>query len=250
MIEPVPIVSRSGKPIESIDDWKRLASTEGKWADGYSAKELARLWLSGQGAPAVCAALEPVLPGLRLNKAVAEAQISFDSYAGGVRNHDVLAYGAADCGRVVVGIEGKVNESLDGTLADKYEQARKRAHAGKNTNLDKRLDNLLDVIIGTSMGAEPSIAGLRYQLFSALAGTVAAASGATAAAAVVVHLIRSPLANGEKFAETRRAVAEFCAAVNVASMGSVSGPIRLRKSLAEARLGMPIWLTVIETGTA
>src|SRR4051812_4475277 len=101
--------SRTGHLVRSLEDWERFASTKGKWADGYSAKELARLWLSGEGPRAVEAALEPVLPDLAIVEAVAEAQISFDNYAGGVRNHDVLAYCESSAGEVVVGVEGKVN---------------------------------------------------------------------------------------------------------------------------------------------
>jgi len=41
-----------------------------------------------------------------------------------------------------VGVEGKVNESLDATIARKYEQAGRRKRDGKNTNLDRRLDAL------------------------------------------------------------------------------------------------------------
>ncbi len=228
MDNSVLIRSRAGEPIESIEDWKRLASTEGKWADGYSAKELGRLWLSGEGPAAVCAALEPALPGLTLNTAIAEAQISFDSYAGGVRNHDVLAYGAANGGDVVVGVEGKVNESLDDTLAEKYQSAHRRKERGKNTNLDKRVDDLLTTIIGRTIAADPSLAGLRYQLFSAMAGTVAAAKPTTAAAAVVVHLIKSPLANVKKFDDTRNAVAEFGDALGLEGGDALVGPIKLR----------------------
>ena len=244
------ILSRAGEPIKSIGDWKRLASTKGKWADGYSAKELGRLWLSGQEPAAVCAALEPALPGLTLHTAIAEAQVSFDSYAGGVRNHDVLAYGAANCGEVVVGVEGKVNESLDDTLAEKYQSARRREDRGENTNLDKRVDDLLAAIIGRTIEADPSLAGLRYQLFSAIAGTVAAAKPATAVAAVVVHLVKSPRANAKKFDDTRHAVAEFSAALGLDAGGAPVGPIQLKKAIGQARIGMPIWLAVTETSPA
>jgi hypothetical protein len=40
---PIRARRRDGPPIHTIDDWESLASTKGKWADGFSAKELARL---------------------------------------------------------------------------------------------------------------------------------------------------------------------------------------------------------------
>ena len=55
----VPVFSRSGELIETVADWERLASTKGNWAPGYSARELAMLWLNGEAPAAVCSALEP-----------------------------------------------------------------------------------------------------------------------------------------------------------------------------------------------
>jgi hypothetical protein len=71
--------------------WERFVSTGGKWADGLSAKELARLWLAGEGPVTVRAALRSVLADLNLVEAIAEAQISFDRFEGGARNHELLA---------------------------------------------------------------------------------------------------------------------------------------------------------------
>jgi len=212
--EPVPIFSRKGEPIGDLADWERVASSKGKWADGFSAKELAKLWLHGHGpAAARCARARPARPVS--NRAIAEAKIGFDTYAGGVRNHDVLAFGVSDLGEVVVGI-----------------------------------DDLCDSILGRSLNADPSLADLRYQLLSAIAGTAAAATTATAAAAVVVRLIRSPHANPAKFAETRNAVSDLCAALGLDSDGGAAGPVILKKPPGESSLGMPIWLVVIETEPA
>ncbi len=38
--------SSSGPAIHNLVDWERYAAITGKWADGFSAKELARLWLA------------------------------------------------------------------------------------------------------------------------------------------------------------------------------------------------------------
>src|SRR3954447_15272204 len=193
----VPVNSRAGVEIATVDDWEKHASTKGKWAGGYSAKELARLWLGAAGPQAIVDALAPVFEGLVLERAVAEAQVSFDRYAGGVRNHDVLAFGRTSVGPVVIGVEGKVNESLDATMPQKSAAAASRRAKGQNTNLDKRVDALLADIAGGSVRQTPGLSSLRYQLFSAIAGTVAAAEADTVAAAVVVHLIRAPKAKLE-----------------------------------------------------
>lgn len=131
--------SRGGPVIADLDGWERLASTKGKWKDGFSAEELARLWLEGLGAGSVEDALPPAFADLRITEAVAEGQTTFDRYAGGVRNHDVLAYGRVPAGPIVIGVEGKVNESLDARIEAKYAAARQRQAKGLNTNLHSQL---------------------------------------------------------------------------------------------------------------
>jgi hypothetical protein len=212
--------------------------------------ELARLWLDGAGPQAVIEALAPVLPRLVLDEAIAEAQVAFDAYPGGVRNHDVLAYGHVAAGGVVVGVEGKVNESLDATIARKYQDAARPLPPGKSTNLGKRVDALLLAIAGRSLQDDPSLGALRYQLFSAVAGTLAAARDDTVAAAVVVHLVRTPLAKKAKFAAARAAVADFAHALNLDADSPVIGPLTLHArpggELA-VKHSVPCWIKVVET---
>jgi hypothetical protein len=241
--------SSSGPAIHDLADWERYASTKGKWADGFSAKELARLWLTGAGPRRVEAALVDVIPGLRIEHAIAEAQVSFDQYEGGVRNHDVLAYGPWAGGHAVIGIEGKVNESLDSRLKGKYATAVRRKHEDKNTNLDRRVDDLLAAIIGKRYSDDPNLANLRYQVFSAIAGTVAAAKPTTTAAALVVHLIDTEQAMPKKFEQTRDAVADFARAAGL-DAEEVVGPVVLKRPIAQAPPGLPIYLTVIDTPQA
>lgn len=248
-----PVRSRDGTLIRTVEEWKLHASTAGNWQSGFSAVELARLWLDGAGAQTVTDVLAPVLPGLCLDEATAEAQVAFDRYGGGVRNHDVLAYGHVDAGGVVVGIEGKVNESLDATVARKYEHAERRKQKDKNTNLDKRIDGLLLAIAGRSLDDDPGLGGLRYQLFTAVAGTLAAAREDTVTAAVVVHLIRTPLASNAKFQAARDAVADFAYAMGLDADGHLVGPIELKTEHAGGLVvphPVPCWLAVVESPTA
>jgi hypothetical protein len=256
---PISIRARSAKGplITDLGGWEAHASTPGKWRDHFSAKELARLWLSGDGQRAVTDALAPVIPGLQITQAIAEAQTSFDAYPGGVRNHDVLAFGNSGIGEVVVGVEGKVNESLDASINRKYEAARQIKHpppeSGKkpaNTNLDKRVDGLLDALLGKRVADAPAVGALRYQLFSALAGTVAAATAATEAAALVVHLVETPLADQKKFEQTRQAIEAFAEAAGLDPTAAIVGPISLKKPIGQAKRGMSLWLTAIRTGPA
>jgi hypothetical protein len=183
------IVSRRGDPIRSLDDWERLAgpASEIHWQDDRSAKELARAWIDGSGPKALVGLLDrdPRTAGLGIERAVAEEQAAFDEYPGGPRNHDLLVRGVAARGPTVVGIEGKADESFGQTVAQYAAAAKRRAERGESTNARKRLDGLLRNLTGSSLDAEPALGDLRYQLFSAVAGTLAAA--ADAQAAFVVH---------------------------------------------------------------
>lgn len=252
MSTPVRSRGETPVPITAIEDWQKYASTKGKWEQHFSAMELARLWLdeAGTGPRAVVETLAPVLPGLVLDDAVAEAQVAFDAYPGGVRNHDVLAYGHVADGGVVVGVEGKVNESLDATITRKYQDAAKPLLPGKSSNLGKRVDALLLAIAGRSLKDDSSLGALRYQLLSAVAGTLAAAKEDTVAAAVVIHLIRSPLAKEAKFAAAHAAVADFAQALDLDASGPVIGPLKLHPEHAAGLAvehPVPCWLAVVET---
>ncbi len=239
--------SRNGPFITSIADWERLASTKGKWKDGFSAKELGWLWLIGSGAEACQDALQPVMPGFCVTEAVAEARVEFDDHPGGVRNHDVLAYGTADAGRVIVGVEGKVNESLDARISAKCAAAAKRRQAGLNTNLATRVDGLLDAILGRRVHDDLAIGKLRYQFFSGIAGTVAAADEFTVGAAFVVHLIETTQADVRKFRQTRDAAADFARAADASGAAPLFGPIYLKRRIRGAGTELPIWLATIQS---
>jgi hypothetical protein len=108
----VLIRSRSGDVIKSVDDWRVLASpaSEKHWKNGRSAKELARAWVDGDGQAALVELFESNedLHGLQIRDAVAEAQVAFDQFPGGKRNHDLLIRGECAAGPVVIGLEGRL----------------------------------------------------------------------------------------------------------------------------------------------
>lgn len=231
-----------------LASWRKNASTKGNWADGFSAMELARLWLAGVGPSAITELLAAVLPGFTITRAVAEARVAFDRYPGGVRNHDVLAWGQADLGPVVVGIEGKVNESLDATISGKYKAAATRKAMGQKTNLARRVNELLEAFAGRQLVEEPALGGLRYQLFSGIAGTLAAATSETKAAAFIVHLIQTPSTKPGKLDAVRAAVDEFSAlAFGQSAGGPLVGPVFPHASTPLIPAHVPLWIGVIET---
>jgi hypothetical protein len=65
-----------------------------------------------------------------------------------VRNDDLLAYGHAAVGDVVIGVEAKVNEPLDARISDTYAAAERRQAKGSTLTSTDAFDGLLDVILG------------------------------------------------------------------------------------------------------
>jgi hypothetical protein len=170
----VRIESPDGRPIAKLDGWHELAppAAANHWREHRSAYELARAWTEGDGAERLMVLLGPhdAFAGVELEQAIAERKTWFDDIPGGPRNHDLPVVGRTPAG--VIGIETKADETFDRDLADFVASARRRSAA---TRAPERLDRLTRALFGTTLAEDRSLAPLRYQLFSALAGTLAEA---------------------------------------------------------------------------
>jgi hypothetical protein len=197
------LVSRNGKPIATIEEWRdELNKRElAKFVPFYSAYETARAWTEPNRVPPVVAALfeRPPLAGFQLERAIVEQRTSFDEY-GGPRHHDLLLVARADKGRVAtVGIESKVNEDFGGTLKGEHDRAvAKGLRDGYVSDMPKRLHALSATLLNRDLAPEqpydPRDVDLRYQLLTALAGTLVEAALAYAdVAMVLVHEFQTPL---------------------------------------------------------
>jgi hypothetical protein len=118
--------------------------------------------------------MEPHTAGLVIEQAVAEAQVAFDSYPGGKRNHDLLIRGRVAGGPIVIGLEAKADETFGETVKAYEARATALLKAAKSTNAPARLAGLMDDIAGVTLAEVPAFGDLRYQLFSGVAGTLAA----------------------------------------------------------------------------
>jgi hypothetical protein len=188
--------SRSGARIDGLEAWSVLAppASAEHWREGRSAMELARAWTTGSGAADLAALLDrhPAISGFVPTRAVAEAQTAFDSYRGGRRNHDLLVIGKTAGGSTVVAVEAKADESFGERVRVYRDAAHRRRDAGETTFAPERLTDLVSAVAGRPI--DEQLLDLRYQLFSAVAGTVAAAVDHHASQAVfVVHEFATPL---------------------------------------------------------
>jgi hypothetical protein len=114
-----------------------------------------------------------------------EERTHFDDF-GGPRNHDLLVIGKAGGETVVVAIEAKAGEPFDRTIAEYRDAAMGQRERGEATNKPERLDQLLATYAPALDPKSEEVGALRYQLFSALAGTVVAASEHKAQHAVLM----------------------------------------------------------------
>jgi hypothetical protein len=249
------VTSRNGMPIADLETWQREAGPAGgdrQWQDGRSAKELARAWVGGGTGPQDLAALlagDTRLKGLTIDSAIAEAQTAFDAYAGGVCNHDLLIAGHCDSGPVRIGLEAKADEPFGQTVAEYETRARRDLDAGTPSNALKRVHGLIEDL--TSVEAHSHNLGhLRYQLFTAVAGTLAAAKPGEAAI-FVVHEFATPQTDPAKCQANRLDLARFVREVfGVAIAGEscwVLGPFGI---LAPQFKQTPLYLAHLTTTTA
>lgn len=153
---------------------------------GGSAPTLAAAW---SGPLELLNALDrqPALTGLRIESLHVEAQTAFDKHPGGARNHDLLIVGTAAGGRVLVSVEAKAGETLGPTVAQYRRAAEKREAGGKPTKAPARLDALLRRFISHHDPQSERVEELRYQLLTAVAGTLAAANGSVNHAVLMLH---------------------------------------------------------------
>jgi hypothetical protein len=191
--------NNDGRRLETLADWRNHGGpVSGRlWAEGRSARELARAWIEGDAATQVTSLLTsvPELGGLVLDRGIAEKQTRFDDIRGGPRHHDLLVIGRAPSGTVVIGVEGKADEPFDEPLDAWVMSARARS---ERTRAPERLDRLTTAFFGTTLDEDPLLALLRYQLLSALAGTLADAREQHAAYAVLlVHEFETPWTNDD-----------------------------------------------------
>ncbi len=161
--------------------------------EGRFAYELARAWTGG-GSPAVPAELSALLDsrvrtrGLVVDRAVPELRIRFDSHAGEPRNADLALVGRVGPSRIAVNVEAKADEPFGASIETTRKAARKRLAANPRSRGIQRLDDLVRALLPARGHGQPGADTLRYQLLTAVAGTLAFAhQNAAETAVLVIH---------------------------------------------------------------
>jgi hypothetical protein len=223
------ITGRHGEAIKSVDDWQKHGgpASATHWKPGRSAFELASDFIERDGEVrlAELVALLDEVGELALTGAVAEKKTHFDAHSG-PRNHDLLVRGRSGAGAITIGVEAKADEPFDDPLWLYREKALTRM---AETKALARIDHLVDLWFSTTLRRDrtvPPLVVMGYQLFSALAGTLAdAKTDGSSLAVVVVWEFRTHLTDDVEHEHNAQMLDDF--------LLRLFGPEQSRRSTAE-----------------
>jgi len=171
--------------IISLNDWLSKCPPQGgkrHWVDGRSSKDTALYWL--QGTPKE---FTDILKKFNLTFELCSPELvtKIDRYQGNSRNHDLLILAKnSNSERVVISIESKVDESFGNTIGSKLRVIEKLKQKGTPTNVDKRIEILKRAIFPNVY--QDIFESIRYQLLTAIAGTLSEAKKQEAKKAIFI----------------------------------------------------------------
>lgn len=239
----------AGEAITAVDEWRRFAPPKKAkhWKPGRSAQELATAWVGSGRGPALPEALllavggTGPLEGAELHLGLAE-HVTRLPYPGEGRNHDLLLLGRSANGPLVVGIEAKADEEFGDLIHKVLSAARKKARS----NLPARVNELCEMVFGSTPARRKELLGLRYQLLHATAGVLLeAATRGAAQAVLLVHAFRTPATKAKKLALNERDFEAFVAALKASHRaGSANaplvGPLRMKNPVVPGSISFYI----------
>ena len=153
--------------ITNVNDWFIVAPPKGKekqWKDGYSAKELAKFVTANKEKfnelikSIVTESFKSKISASFCGEPEAETKLP-PKGSRGPRNHDLLLYNKD----LVIGIEAKVNEPFGNSISEELKNA-------DSENKKERIKWLKKTILPDPQKEEAN--QLKYQLFTATAGTL------------------------------------------------------------------------------
>lgn len=186
-------IDKNGQGITSVEDWGRLAGPKAsnQWVEGRSAFELARAWVE-TNAPTMPPDVRALLNSHADTAALAvdvvwpEHPIAFDSRRGEPRNADLAFVGQAGRHRVAVTVEAKADEPFGSTVGETLTAAVARWTENERSGGVGRVLDLVESILPRPTDGGTQASALRYQLLTAVAGTLALAVSTRADIGVLV----------------------------------------------------------------
>jgi len=170
------IIKKNDKLITSIEDWKEFAppkSPEKHWKNGRSAKETARAWLNGIPKEIeLLMCTHPDFQNVTIDAIEPEKKIAFDKHSG-PREADLAILAHDKLGEIVIAVEAKADEVFDSLVSTKILNALEARIERSNSKALARIDDLSTSLYDKKHKGEVRVADLRYQLMTAVAGTLA-----------------------------------------------------------------------------
>jgi hypothetical protein len=220
--ETVEMRGYAGQQIQSFADWEQCALPPERkarqWKEDRSEFELARCWTVG-GAVAVPPEITRVLDvhegtrhtAVKSGRTQHETPLPFGDRA--PRCHDLMLLGERHGGVTAICVEAKADEPFGRTVAEELREARKR----QGTRFPERLDWLTGSLLGIPAfrNAErlellDAVADLRYQLFTAVAGTLIEAQARQATTAILlIHEFRTQATDDANLRDNAEALNRF-----------------------------------------
>ena len=233
-------VHKNGQTIATLADWAKFAGPKitSQWVEGRSAYELANAWCGPNG-PVVPRDFRQLLEsraeaaGLVIDGVLPEYRSRFDNNAGEPRNADLAIIGRVGCSRVALTVEAKADEPFAATVANTVSIALERGLGYPRSRGIQRIEHLGQSLFSRRQRGQPSIGNLRYQLLTALAGTLAFARERDARTAVlVVHEFVTDRTSDDRHFENAKDYAAFLnrlggTALLADGLNGVHGPFRV-----------------------
>ena len=170
--------------IDCIYQWFEKCPPQGKlkhWVDGRSAKETAKHWLHTIPSEFINL-LKPF--DLKFRLCSPEFVTYFDIYGGNGRNHDLLIIAEDQHKKsTVVSVESKADEPFGDTISTRVLAAKAELKKNPRSKALNRIEDLRKDLFGN---VDIDQLGLRYQLLTAVAGTLSEAKTRKAKTAIFV----------------------------------------------------------------
>lgn len=169
------IILHNKQAIHDLSDWETICFSGKKkkhWKENQSAQSLAEFILFQDGLNHIKSIISPITGmDLSIYRVEPEREIRFDSNGHG-REHDLAIWAITNSSKkVFIGVEAKVDEKFgNDTVKEHYSKACEAQEGGENTNLPKRIEELMNRYV---FRTDPQNCNIQYQLLPALAGTLA-----------------------------------------------------------------------------
>jgi hypothetical protein len=186
-------IEGNGRPITSLEAWRKLAGPkrDDQWVVGRSAYECANAWC-GSGNICMPEELATLLNsrketrGLSVDVIFPECKIRFDKLSGEPRNADIAFVGNARGRKVAATIEAKADETFGASVARTMCDALERSLTNSRSRGIARVETLVRALLRPRAGTQLQTGLLRYQLLTAVAGSLAWAEQQHADIAVLI----------------------------------------------------------------